>query len=196
MFSVLWKNNARWSLHGLNILIGLGELVLIAGIVFIAVNNKGRFTKEEVIFVGVALSGAPALMGIIVTLLNTLSDLANNINLLLKVPAEFFRHKEQPTYDEPLPPTGWPWTGKIELKNVTVAKPQMKEPLLKSLDLVIPSGQIVGMYGDYDSDIFSLFLILNRLKVPSFANGDPAGTVKISDINTRDIGQICILMLM
>lgn len=44
MFSGVWKNNNRFALHGFNILIGMAELILIAGIAFIAVGKKSSFT--------------------------------------------------------------------------------------------------------------------------------------------------------
>ena len=44
MFSGVWKNNNRFILHGFNILIGMAELIMIAGIVFIAVGKKRFFT--------------------------------------------------------------------------------------------------------------------------------------------------------
>ena len=87
MFSAIWKNNTRFALHGFSILIGMAELILIAGIVFLAVSRKPTYTPEGAVYVSVALSAAPTLMGIISSLLNNLSDMAGNLNLFLKVPA-------------------------------------------------------------------------------------------------------------
>lgn len=95
MFSGVWKNNNRFARHGFNILIGMAELILIAGIVFIAVGKKRSFTEREANYVGVALSAAPTLMGIVSSLMNTLSDLANGLNQFLKFPAEELRHVDE-----------------------------------------------------------------------------------------------------
>lgn len=65
----------------------MAELIMIAGIVFLAVGRKKSFTEREATYVGVALSAAPTIMGILSSLLNTMSDLANALNLFLKVPA-------------------------------------------------------------------------------------------------------------
>lgn len=57
--------------------------------------------------------------------------------------------------------------------------------------MVIPSGQIVGVYGDYDSDISTLFLLINRLKTVSPVHSNiPSGEILISDANIREFGQV------
>jgi hypothetical protein len=52
-------------------------------------------------------------MGILSSLLNNLSDMAGNLNLFLKVPAETLRYKDEIIYDSPAPPSYWPTNGKI-----------------------------------------------------------------------------------
>jgi ABC-type methionine transport system ATPase subunit len=46
---------------------------------------------------------------------------------------------------------------------------------LNNINLSIPHGQIVGVYGDYDSDIATLFLLINRLKNPRTNKGGYCG---------------------
>jgi hypothetical protein len=46
MFSAVWKNNTRFAQHGFSILIGIAELILIAGVVFLAISRKPEFTNQ------------------------------------------------------------------------------------------------------------------------------------------------------
>ena len=64
-------------------------------------------------------------------------------------------------------------------------------PLIDNLSLTIQSGQVIGIYGCLDNDVYILFYLLNGFLRPQTNNGRDAGQVLISGVDTTTIGQIC-----
>ena len=58
----------------------------------------------------------------------------------------------------------------------------------------IESGEVIGMYSDYDNDINLFFSLLNGLVSPKRNDGHYAGEVMISDINIATFGQVCKIL--
>lgn len=163
----------------------------MAGVLFIAISKKQIFSSSSTMFVNVAISASPRILGTIIILLNNLSNMAAQINVTIKIPYECFQNKYQENYNFPLKPPHWPWNGRIELCNVTLEKKELEYPLLDKINLKIESGEVVGMYSDYDNDINMFFSLLNGIVSPKRNDGCYAGEVMISDINIATFGQVC-----
>ena len=113
IFNGVWRTNLKFLMHAFNILSGYGELILMAGIIFLAISKKSIYTTQEAVYVNVALSFAPRIMGNIFTIVNNMAQMANQTNISIKIPFEILKGKEVTRYDLPMKPSKWPWTGRI-----------------------------------------------------------------------------------
>lgn len=122
IFSAVWRTNLRFINHAFNILLGFAELLLMAGIMYLAIAKKQKFSSSTVIYVNVAVTASPRILGSILVLFNNLANMAALINTTIKIPYECFNNKYQKNYNFPLKPANWPWNGKIELRSVSVER--------------------------------------------------------------------------
>ena len=71
--------------------------------------------------------------------------------------------------------------GRIELENVTFAYPHVRKPVIENLSLIIEPGQTVAVVGRNGAGKTTLVKLISRLyEIES-------GTIKIDDIETRDL---------
>ena len=92
--------------------------------------------------------------------------------------------------DGPLLASGWPWSGKIEMINVSVryGGTNASAPVLKNLNLAIEGGSSLGIVGRTGSGKSSLLLALFRLlEIDSNLEGSNDSTILIDGIDIRSI---------
>ena len=87
-----------------------------------------------------------------------------------------------PKSDVSLMKSGWPWSGSIEIKNVSMRYNDVSPLVLKNLSLSIPAGTTLGIVGRTGSGKSSLLLLLFRLFE---IEGD--GSIEIDGVDTRSV---------
>ena len=96
--------------------------------------------------------------------------------------SKLLRVAPSPKSDGSLMKSGWPWSGGIEIKNVSMRYNEVSPPVLKNLSLSIPAGTTLGIVGRTGSGKSSLLLLLFRLFE---IEGD--GSIEIDGVDTRSV---------
>jgi ABC-type multidrug transport system fused ATPase/permease subunit len=87
-----------------------------------------------------------------------------------------------PMSEKGLASTGWPWSGEISMKNVSVRYSPSSQRALKNINIHIPSGTTLGVVGRTGSGKSSLLLTLFRLM-----EIDSGGSIEIDGVDIRSI---------
>lgn len=114
-------------------------------------------------------------------------ELNSGINCIERLHDMSIPVQEEPSYLQPLPPTGWPTTGQIELRHVNLRYREGLPLVLKDVSLVIRDREKVGLVGRTGSGKSTTILALKRM-IDIDIDADSSSAILIDGKSIYEVG--------
>lgn len=155
-------------------------VILISSTLAVAIKASGGHMNAGLL--GMMLSQALNTTQALNWTIRSCSDVEQNIVSVERVISYSQVESEKPAVIEGEPPSGWPSTGKIELKHYSARYRKDLPLVLNDLNLTIEAGERIGVVGRTGAGKSSLMLALFRIIEPA------TGSVLIDGTDTQLIG--------
>ncbi|KAF9915542.1 hypothetical protein BX616_005921 [Lobosporangium transversale] len=171
----LWMCN-RW----LNIRVDfMGAMVSFVAGILILLNLE----HLDAGWAGLSLGSAMNFMGLVYWLVRIYTEMEMSLNSVERVNEYLEMPQEPPAIiEESRPPAGWPYDGKIEIKDLTMQYAPDMGPVLHNISISIRPREKIGIVGRTGSGKSTLALSLFRFMEPV------AGSIVIDGIDISKIG--------
>ncbi|KAF9404553.1 hypothetical protein BGZ94_004106 [Podila epigama] len=158
----------------------MGSMVsFIAGILILV--NLGDVTEGS--WAGLSLGSAMNFMGLIYWLVRIYTEMEMSLNSVERVQEYLHMPQEPPAIIEgSRPPAGWPYDGKIEIKDLTMQYAPDLGPVLHNISINIRPREKIGIVGRTGSGKSTLALSFFRFMEPT------SGSIVIDGIDICKIG--------
>ena len=98
----------------------------------------------------------------------------------------------QQHYSEPEPPCCWPVDGSIKIDNISFQHGESSKPSIQEVSFECRPGCRIALFEDNsETAIQCLFMLINRLRVPTVNSDGSKGAVVVGGVNANEIGSKC-----
>ncbi|KAL6750031.1 P-loop containing nucleoside triphosphate hydrolase protein [Haematococcus lacustris] len=177
------SNRAYWPIQVVNRWLSVRLELMGAAIVFVTAVCVTVIMPASSGLVGLAISSALNLTGIMNWMVRQMTELEVNMNSVERM-TEYLKYEEEAAAEVPgkQPPAGWPHAGAIEVRDLTVRYRPDLDPVLRSLSFSVRGCEKVGVCGRTGCGKSTLMITLYRLVEPC------GGAIIIDGVDVAAIG--------
>ncbi|KAJ9526631.1 hypothetical protein QJQ45_017605 [Haematococcus lacustris] len=184
------SNRAYWPIQVVNRWLSVRLELMGAAIVFVTAVCVTVIMPASSGLVGLAISSALNLTGIMNWMVRQMTELEVNMNSVERM-TEYLKYEEEAAAEVlgKQPPAGWPHAGAIEVRDLTVRYRPDLDPVLRSLSFSVRGCEKVGVCGRTGCGKSTLMITLYRLVEPCggaiIIDGVDVAAIGLKDLRSR-----------